>query len=157
VAPAVRLPDATTKLVRVAAALAVAVLRDRDSEEPPIFANAEERAAGQVALRFATLDRSHDAIRACELTAGELRRKMRCDRAPRPSGLLEYGHDEPFTVIGAVSSPSGPIHIHLVPGQRGGVDRRQPPRHGAVDQPLRDRVEKREAQMSARPCALRAV
>ena len=87
-----------------------------DSEEPPIFANAEERAAGQVALRFATLDRSHDAIRACELTAGELRRKMRCDRAPRPSGLLEYGHDEPFRVIGAVSSPSGLIRIHLVPG-----------------------------------------
>jgi len=103
-------------LVAVAAALAVSVLRDRDSEEQPIFASAEERAAGQVALRFATLDRSHDTIRACELTAGELRRKMRCDRAPRPSGLLEYGQDEPFRVIGAVSSPSGLIHIHLVPG-----------------------------------------
>jgi hypothetical protein len=41
---------------------------------------------------------------------------MRCDRTPRPSGLLEYGHDEPFRVIGAVSSQDGLIYIHVVPG-----------------------------------------
>jgi len=103
-------------LLAVAAAFAVSVLRARDSEGQPIFASAEERAAGQVALRFANLDRNRDATHACELTAGELRRDMRCDRAPRPSGLLEYGHDEPFRVIGAVSSQSGLIYIHVVPG-----------------------------------------
>lgn len=103
-------------LLAVTVAVAVSVLRARASQEPPVYANAEEHAAGRVALRFANLDRNRDASRACELTAGELRLEMQCDRVPRPSGLLAFGHDEPFRVISAVRSRSGLIYVHVVPG-----------------------------------------